>query len=82
MVEVSDNKSRTGMGFQQGSSTARSEDMQLSFRSRGFIHGNEQRLVVVLEDDEEEDCTNFVTHGKSCNNWNVVDIPVILHRSK
>ncbi|KAI5428923.1 hypothetical protein KIW84_033785 [Lathyrus oleraceus] len=69
MVEVSDNKNRTGMGFQQGSSTARSEDMRLSFRSEGFIHRNEQHLVVVLEDDEEEDCTNFVTHGKACNNW-------------
>ncbi|KAI5418498.1 hypothetical protein KIW84_042935 [Lathyrus oleraceus] len=56
--------------------------MQLSFHSGGFIHGNEQDLVVVLEDDEEEDCTNFVTHGKACNNWIVVDVPVILHRSK
>ncbi|KAI5389566.1 hypothetical protein KIW84_075017 [Lathyrus oleraceus] len=53
--------------------------MQLSFRSGGFIHGNEQHLAAVLEDDEEEDCTNFVTH---CNNWTAVDIPVILHRSK
>ncbi|KAI5384894.1 hypothetical protein KIW84_071758 [Lathyrus oleraceus] len=68
VVEVSDNKNRTGLGFQQGSSTARSEDVQLSFRSGGFIHGNEQHLAVVLEDDEEEDCTNFVTHGKACNN--------------
>jgi hypothetical protein len=82
MVEVSDNKGRTGLGFQRGSSTARSEDMQLSFRSGGFIHGNEQHLAVVLEDDEEEDCTNFVTHGKTCNNWSAVDILVILHRSK
>ena len=82
MVEVSDNKGRTGLGFQQGSSTARSEDMQLSFRNGGFIHGNEQHLVVVLEDDEEEDCTNFVTHGKACNNWIAVDIPIILHQSK
>ena len=41
MVEVSDNKGRTGLGFQKGSSIARSEDMQLIFRSGGFIHGNE-----------------------------------------
>ncbi|KAI5388793.1 hypothetical protein KIW84_074451 [Lathyrus oleraceus] len=59
MVEVSDNKGRTG-----------------------FIHGNEQHLAVVLEDDEEEDFTNFVTHGKACNNWTTVDVPIILHRSK
>ena len=82
MVEVSDNRGRTRLGFQKGSSTVRSEDMQLSFRSRGFIHGNEQHLAVVLKDDKEEDCTNFVTHGKACNNWTAVDIPVILHLSK
>ncbi|KAI5440708.1 hypothetical protein KIW84_010254 [Lathyrus oleraceus] len=67
VVEVSDNKNRTGLGFQQSSSAARSEDMQLSFRSGGFFHGNEQHLAVVLEDDEEEDCTNFVKHGKACD---------------
>jgi hypothetical protein len=82
MVEVFDNRGRTGLGFQKGSSAVRFEEMQLNFRSRGFIHGNEQHLVVVLEDSEEEDCTNFVTHGKTCNNWTAVDIPVILHRSK
>ncbi|KAI5413512.1 hypothetical protein KIW84_057907 [Lathyrus oleraceus] len=82
MVEVSDNKNKSSLGFQQGSSTARSEDVRPSFRSGGFIHGNEQHLAVVLEDDEEEDCTNFVTHGKACNNWIAVDILVIMHRSK
>ncbi|KAI5400399.1 hypothetical protein KIW84_065331 [Lathyrus oleraceus] len=82
VVEASDNKGRTGLGFHKGSSTVRSEEMQLSFRSEGFIHGNEQHLVVVLEDNEEEDCANLVTHGGTCNNWTVVDIPVILHRSK
>ena len=64
MVEVSDNKNRTGLGFQQGLSVVRSEDMQLSFCGGRFIHGNEQHLVVVLENDEKEDCTNFVTHEK------------------
>ena len=82
MVEVFDNKGRTGLGFQKGSTTARTEDMQLSFRSGGFIHGNKQHLAVVLDDKGEEDCTNFVTHGKACNNWTAIDIPVILHRSK
>ena len=82
MVEVSDNKGRTDLGFLKGSSTATSEDMQLSFRSGGFIHGNEQHLAVVLEDDEEQGCANFVTHGKTCNNWVAVDVHVIIHRSK
>ena len=82
MVEVSDNKGRTSLGFQKGSSTVRSEEMQLSFRSGGFIHGNEQHLAVVLEDSEEEDCTNFVTHGKACDNWTAVGIPIFMHQSK
>ena len=82
MVEVSDNKSRASLGFQRGSSAVRSEDVQLSFRSGGFIHGNEQHLAAMLEDSKEEDYTNFVTHGRTCNNWTAVDIPVILHRSK
>ena len=47
--------------------------MKLSFHSGGFIRGNEQHLPVVLEDSEEEDCTNFVTHGGTCNNWSAVE---------
>ena len=82
MVEVAEKKGRTGLGFQKGSSDVRSEEIQLSFRSRGFIHGSEQHSPTVLEDSEEEDCTNFVTDGQTCNNWTAVDIPVILHRSK
>ncbi|KAI5398872.1 hypothetical protein KIW84_064310 [Lathyrus oleraceus] len=66
----------------EGSSTVKSEEMQLSFRSGGFIHGNEQHLAVVLEDNEEEDYTNFVTHEHTCNNWTAVNIHVILHRPK
>ncbi|KAI5431210.1 hypothetical protein KIW84_035393 [Lathyrus oleraceus] len=82
MVEVSENKSRAGLGFQQGTSEIKVEDVQPSFRSGGFIHGNEQHLAAVIVGDEDEDCTNFVTHGKACNNWTVVDIPIIMHHSK
>jgi hypothetical protein len=56
--------------------------VQPSFHSGGFIHGNEQHLAAVLEDDEEEDCTNFVTNGKACNNWTATDVLIIVHRSK
>ncbi|KAI5421072.1 hypothetical protein KIW84_044782 [Lathyrus oleraceus] len=69
MIEVAENKSRASLGFQQGSSF---EDVQPSFRSGGFIHGNEQHSTAVIEGDEDEDCTNFVTHGKACNNWTAV----------
>ncbi|KAI5389646.1 hypothetical protein KIW84_075079 [Lathyrus oleraceus] len=79
MVEVAENKNRTGLGFQQGMSVVKVEDMHPSFHSGGFSHGNEQHSTAVIEGDEEEDCTNFVTHGKACN-WIAVDIPVIVHR--
>ncbi|KAI5390428.1 hypothetical protein KIW84_075664 [Lathyrus oleraceus] len=82
MVEVYDNKSRAGWGFQQGSSVVRAEDVQPSFHIGWFIHGNGQHSAVVIEGDEDEDCTNFVTHGKACNNWTAIDITVIVHRSK
>ncbi|KAI5417945.1 hypothetical protein KIW84_042541 [Lathyrus oleraceus] len=81
MVEVAENKNRAGLGFQQGSSAVKVEDGQPSFRSRGFIHDNEQHSAVI-EEDEDEDCTNFVTRGKACSNWIVVDVPVIVHCSK
>ncbi|KAI5402926.1 hypothetical protein KIW84_050500 [Lathyrus oleraceus] len=55
MVEVTNNKSIAGLGFQR---------------------------VAMIEGDEDKDCTNFVTHGKACNNWTAVDIPVIMHQSK
>jgi hypothetical protein len=68
MIEVAENKNRVGLGFQQGSSVVKFEDVQPSFHSGGFIHGNEQHSPVVIEEDKDEDCTNFVTHGKTCNN--------------
>ncbi|KAI5397125.1 hypothetical protein KIW84_063088 [Lathyrus oleraceus] len=37
VVEVTDNKGRTGLGFQKGSSTVRLEEIQLSFRSGGLV---------------------------------------------
>ena len=41
MVEVAKNQSRASLGFQQGSSMIKAEDVQPSFRSGGFIHGDE-----------------------------------------
>ena len=68
MVEVVENKNRAGLGFQRGLSHVKAEDIQPSFRSGGFIHGNEQHSAAVIEGDEDEDYANFVTHGKTCNN--------------
>ncbi|KAI5384904.1 hypothetical protein KIW84_071767 [Lathyrus oleraceus] len=82
MVEIDENKNRAELGIQLGSSNVKAEDVQPSFHSGGFIHGNDQHSVAVIEDDEDEACANFVTHGQTCNNWVVVDVPVIVHQSK
>lgn len=82
MVEVAETKSRANLGFQQGLYVIKIEDVQPSFRNGGFIHGNEQHSVVAIEGDEDADYTNFLTHGKTCNNWINVDVPIIVHRSK
>ncbi|KAI5431078.1 hypothetical protein KIW84_035296 [Lathyrus oleraceus] len=51
--------------------------------SGGFIHKDDQHSTAIIEDnDEEEACANFVTHGQTLNNWVVVDVPVVMHRSK
>ncbi|KAI5434826.1 hypothetical protein KIW84_021587 [Lathyrus oleraceus] len=78
MVEVAENKNKAGLGFQQRPSNVKAEYAQPSFRSGGFIHGNEEHLASVIEGDEDEDCDNFVTHKKTRNNWVAVDVPVII----
>ncbi|KAI5407383.1 hypothetical protein KIW84_053582 [Lathyrus oleraceus] len=84
MIEIAENKNRDGLGFQPGPFSTRAEVMQPSFHSGGFTHGNDQHSTAVIEDDDDEDeaCFNFVTHGQTCNNWVVVDVPTFIHRSK
>ena len=54
MVEVAENKNRSGLGFQRGPSNVKAKDMQPSFRSGGFIHGNDQHSATVIEDGDDE----------------------------
>ena len=84
MIEIAENKNMAGLGFQLGSFNIKTKDVQPSFHSGGFIHGNDQHLAVVIENDGDEDeaCVNFVTHGQICYNWVVVDVPTVIHRSK
>ncbi|KAI5438115.1 hypothetical protein KIW84_024019 [Lathyrus oleraceus] len=48
----------------------------------GFQRGLSNVKVKDMQPSFHEDCTNFVTHGKACHNWIVVDVPVIVHRSR
>ena len=70
--------------FSNGPFTANIKVMQPIFRSGGFIHGNDQHSAAIIEDsgDKDKACVNFVTHGQTYNNWVVVDVHVVIHRSK
>jgi hypothetical protein len=77
MIKMEDNKSRAGIGYSSGVSN----DLGL-FQSGGFIHTNEdQEAAAIIEEDEEEDLDNFVIPGGICNNWIVVDVPTVIHKS-
>ncbi|KAI5409734.1 hypothetical protein KIW84_055257 [Lathyrus oleraceus] len=83
VVEVLENKNKAGLGFQQGPVNANVNTIQLVFQSGGFIHKDNQHSTAIIEDhNEDEVCANFVTHGQTCNNWVVVDVPVVMHRLK
>ncbi|KAI5399014.1 hypothetical protein KIW84_064401 [Lathyrus oleraceus] len=66
--------------IQQGPFNGNVKAMKGVFRSGGFIHGDEQYSAAIIEDnDEDEACANFVTHGQTCNNWVTVNVHVVLH---
>jgi len=77
MIKLEDNKSRAGIGYSSGTFNKHG-----LFQSGGFIHTVEdQEAAAVVEDDAEEDSGNFVIPGGVCNNWVVVDVPTVVHKS-
>ncbi|KAI5407514.1 hypothetical protein KIW84_053680 [Lathyrus oleraceus] len=76
MIELEENESRAGIGF--SSCTFNKQGL---FKSRGFIHtGLDEEAAAILEEDTE-DSGNFIIPGGVCNNWVVVDIPTVVHKS-
>jgi len=77
MIELEDNKSWAGIGFSSGVFNEKG-----LFKSGGFIHvGQAEEAAAIVEDDVKEDSGNFVTPGGVCNNWVVVDVPTVIHKS-
>ncbi|KAI5444886.1 hypothetical protein KIW84_013240 [Lathyrus oleraceus] len=77
MIKLEDNKSRAGIGNSSGVSN----ECGL-FQNGGFIHTVEyQEVAAIVEDDEEEYLGNFVIPGGICNNWVIVDVPTVIHKS-
>ncbi|KAI5436267.1 hypothetical protein KIW84_022656 [Lathyrus oleraceus] len=77
MIKLEENKSRAGIGYSSGIFNEHG-----LFQSGGFIHTVEdQEATAIVEDDAEEDSGNFVIPGGVCNNWVVVDVPTVVHKS-
>ncbi|KAI5411692.1 hypothetical protein KIW84_056677 [Lathyrus oleraceus] len=76
MIELEENESRAGIGFSSGTL-----NKQGLFKSGGFIHtGLDEEVAAVLEEDTK-DSGNFIIPGGVYNNWIVVDIPTVVHKS-
>jgi hypothetical protein len=82
VIEVVENKDRTGLGFEPGVVQRDLKSFQEVFHSAGFIHAKDHSTAAILEDDQEEEMPNFVMHGLICQNWIAVDVPTIVHASK
>ncbi|KAI5385363.1 hypothetical protein KIW84_072096 [Lathyrus oleraceus] len=77
MIKMEDNKSRDGIAYSSGASN----NLGL-FQSGGFIHTDgDHEAAAIIEEDEEEDLDNFVIPSEICNNWVVVDVPTVIHKS-
>ncbi|KAI5421424.1 hypothetical protein KIW84_045019 [Lathyrus oleraceus] len=77
MIKLEDNKSRDGIGYSSGTFNKHG-----LFQSSGFIHTvKDQEADAIVEDDAEEDSGNFVIPRGVCNNWVVVDVPTVVHKS-
>ncbi|XP_050919124.1 uncharacterized protein LOC127136630 [Lathyrus oleraceus] len=82
VMELVENKNRAGLGFSPGSTLRDLKRIQEVFHNIGFISSKDQSDVAILEDDEEQEAPNFVTHGSICKNWIDVDVPFVIHLSK
>ncbi|KAI5430105.1 hypothetical protein KIW84_034613 [Lathyrus oleraceus] len=77
MIKLEDNKSWAGIGYSSGAFNKHG-----LFQSGGFIHTvQDEEAAAIVEEDAEEDPGNFVIPGGVCNNWIVVDVPTVVHKS-
>lgn len=82
IVKLAKNKNKVGLGFSPGATQKDLKRIQEVFQNDGFIHSKDQSDVAILEDDEEQQVSDFVVQGSVCQNWIVVDIPSVIHLSK
>ncbi|KAI5386633.1 hypothetical protein KIW84_072963 [Lathyrus oleraceus] len=77
MIKMEDNKSRASIGYSSGTFNKHG-----LFQSGGFIHTvQDEETATIVKENAEEDSDNFVIPGGVCNNWVVVDVPTVVHKS-
>ncbi|XP_050909197.1 uncharacterized protein LOC127122968 [Lathyrus oleraceus] len=52
------------------------------WESMTSLKDTQQSTTTILEDNEEQEAQNFMTHGLICQNWTVVDVTFVTHLSK
>ena len=82
ILELVENKNKVGLGFSLDSTCRDLKRIQEVFHNVGFIHSKDQSAAAILEDDQEQEASNFVTHRLICQNWTIVDVPSVIHLSK
>ncbi|XP_050909901.1 uncharacterized protein LOC127123744 [Lathyrus oleraceus] len=68
IFELPKNRNISGFGFSPGETRRDLNRIQEVFHSSGFNHSKDHSAAIILEDDEEQGVSNFVTRGSICQN--------------
>ena len=52
------------------------------FCSGGYLHPTVSGINAVVEDEAEQEMSNYVTHRVRVQNWITIDVPSCIHISK
>ena len=89
IVDLWVKKNKAGLGFSvkngkvetlKSKSTVSS--YQYIFHSGGYLHPTVSRINAIMEDEEEQEMSNYVTPGVRVQNWVTIDVPSCIHISK
>ena len=72
-------KNDKGKGKKPKSAAGKYQDI---FHSEGYLHPIISGINAIMEDEEEKEMPNYVTHGVRVQNWITIDVPSCIHVSK
>ena len=89
IVDPPVNKNRVGLGFSVKNNKGKSMKLKSAagkyqdiFRSGGYLHPTVSRINAIVEDETEQERSNYVTHRVRVQNWMTIDVPSCIHVSK